>query len=1050
MWIKSLHIDRAYGRDFDLALQDLCPDMNVLCAPNGAGKSTLCATIRELLFSSQRRDIRAKAEVVVGDKVDSWTLISGEVYWESGTVTLASSDLAACYTLTIDELGRAQGTDESIKRAIERELSGGFDVSHAIVTTQPKRARASTRLVDAVKSARTQLDDATAAISDLRMLEQRASELESVRRVGDKAAAVLARISDCEKLNEKRAELEVVDAQLRNMPEMCARLQTGDDQNLRDWEQQERQACERQSRAQEQHAKWNSEIANSDRHAAALTSDSLNRAKRDLGDARTAYQAMESAEKTAHEARARFEAECQRIGWSLDPDQDAVLDHAMVRELSALLEESGEVVIPRGVFVGGRWLVALAASIVLSVIVGVLLSSIPYGVIAGLAGLLGGFIWLQYQVNRGEDASDPESLNRVRDSLKAHGLKDAEKLDSFHIAHLLQGLDRLAGDLTEYRAQNAIARDAGLKQASALAQLQESCGIEAEDVRKAADDLEELERRNRAYKEAEEQRNRSAEDLSDAEARIAIARERISNLCERAGVTVDDIDSVKEGLRVLSDWQVLANKRVEIKGAVEGMEAAIRAEDEGLLDFDTEGLIQLEEEKLSEKEAAENAARELGVLEDRLRKARSSTDVANAEAEFVGASDDLKSARSSHIVSVLSTFLLERAREACATSAIENGAISRRMSELFHRSTHGRYEVRGVRAADQSESLSFAVRDTSDAISEVKELTSLSTGARAQLLLCARIAFLESQEQSGPMPIVLDDALGHSDPERFDATMDLLLELVREGRQVIYLTDEPLHASRWVEAAQERSLGCSELHIGAARRHAHIEHVDDSMKVLPSPQSGETVSSYAERVGAPVPEKWYSAESLHIVFVLFDDLEMAFRLMQERVNTLGQASRFVQGEAAKSWSSEELNYLVERIELVRAVVDLAAIGFGRPWNEVDMDEAGELVTKTMREKFRSFAHEHGFDGARLIEAARLNQDGLKNIQKKRMAELEDHFLSRGVIAREERLSLDDIVREVRGRLPLREHSADAVEAFARVYTQVTDSSAARISSSDVS
>ena len=67
-----------------------------------------------------------------------------------------------------------------------------------------------------------------------------------------------------------------------------------------------------------------------------------------------------------------------------------------------------------------------------------------------------------------------------------------------------------------------------------------------------------------------------------------------------------------------------------------------------------------------------------------------------------------------------------------------------------------------------------------------------------------------------------------------------------------------------------------------------------------------------------------------------------------------------------------------------------------------------------------------------------------------MAELEDHFLSRGVIAREERLSLDDIVREVRGRLPLREHSADAVEAFARVYTQVTDSSAARISSSDVS
>jgi hypothetical protein len=71
----------------------------------------------------------------------------------------------------------------------------------------------------------------------------------------------------------------------------------------------------------------------------------------------------------------------------------------------------------------------------------------------------------------------------------------------------------------------------------------------------------------------------------------------------------------------------------------------------------------------------------------------------------------------------------------------------------------------------------------------------LSAGAREQLALlarlaCARLAASGSEGDGGGVPVVLDDALGHTDPERLRA-LGRILAGAAETCQVIVLTSDP-------------------------------------------------------------------------------------------------------------------------------------------------------------------------------------------------------------------------------------------------------------------
>ena len=76
----------------------------------------------------------------------------------------------------------------------------------------------------------------------------------------------------------------------------------------------------------------------------------------------------------------------------------------------------------------------------------------------------------------------------------------------------------------------------------------------------------------------------------------------------------------------------------------------------------------------------------------------------------------------------------------------------------------------------------------------------LSAGAREQIALCARLACATLVAEDGGAPVLLDDALGHSDPQRL-AGLGRALALAGRHCQILVLTCDPARY-RHVEGAQ--------------------------------------------------------------------------------------------------------------------------------------------------------------------------------------------------------------------------------------------------------
>jgi uncharacterized protein YhaN len=79
------------------------------------------------------------------------------------------------------------------------------------------------------------------------------------------------------------------------------------------------------------------------------------------------------------------------------------------------------------------------------------------------------------------------------------------------------------------------------------------------------------------------------------------------------------------------------------------------------------------------------------------------------------------------------------------------------------------------------------VRSTGEKVS----VKVMSTGTHEQLYLALRLASLERHvELHGPMPVILDDVVLHSDPRRKSAVLSALADLGRHT-QVIAFTHDP-------------------------------------------------------------------------------------------------------------------------------------------------------------------------------------------------------------------------------------------------------------------
>jgi uncharacterized protein YhaN len=113
--------------------------------------------------------------------------------------------------------------------------------------------------------------------------------------------------------------------------------------------------------------------------------------------------------------------------------------------------------------------------------------------------------------------------------------------------------------------------------------------------------------------------------------------------------------------------------------------------------------------------------------------------------------------------------------------------LLKRADELFPTLTRNRFQSLEVSFDEADEPVLVGVRATGEKVT----VNRMSTGTREQLYLALRLASLERHvELHGPMPVILDDVVLHSDPRRKSAILGALADLGR-STQVIAFTHDP-------------------------------------------------------------------------------------------------------------------------------------------------------------------------------------------------------------------------------------------------------------------
>ena len=113
--------------------------------------------------------------------------------------------------------------------------------------------------------------------------------------------------------------------------------------------------------------------------------------------------------------------------------------------------------------------------------------------------------------------------------------------------------------------------------------------------------------------------------------------------------------------------------------------------------------------------------------------------------------------------------------------------LLKRADELFPTLTCNRFEGLEASFDEADEPVLVGVRASGENV----PVSRMSTGTREQLYLALRLASLERHvELHGPMPVILDDVVLHSDPRRKSAILRALADLGRHT-QVIAFTHDP-------------------------------------------------------------------------------------------------------------------------------------------------------------------------------------------------------------------------------------------------------------------
>lgn len=1050
MKLGSLRIDRIPGLDRVLEVE-FSKTFTIVTGPNASGKSSLARALRLLLFDGQDASPRGRGLVARAEFIDAlgrrlrveregmaaarWFDADREV----DAPDLPSSIYASCYLLRITDLlvNRSPGDvhGQRLTAELRRRFQGGHDLDGLAAEMFARKPRAGQREARQLGDARRRLAVVRRRHEDLAAREDQLATREATLRELSRASVDRVEIDLAIERLSKLREIRSLADQRSNLPSVVDLLEGGEVGRLQEIDMDLEVARTAVSRLRTEIKQLKSQCT-SIRLEEPLEETRAASLRAGIGE-------IEKRQRDLVKAEHRIRAERRQLGELrrrlLDAKTPAALPVLQANDFTRLelfFDQQARVVAERATLdqeiqlLEGMhprrarlrsfrlwWLTAGLAMLIVAM--GAALASrldprFGWLVVVGLAALLGGFAWRRSSTNaigrafedrrhyelekllasrRRNDAIQSE-LRKTRAQLeRAFGFSlDLGAFASLELARLYARIGdaerRLATAEVELRVEQAMFDDEYGDWACRLADL----GIDTH-ASPGADRvaLERLISESARLAQLREQLGQRTAMLDETEARLASLVERRRKLLASCGVSDDaaGVRALERAVDALPRARDLDRRREVLSTRCHELDERLRARvDLGAASFDV--LEAMREDARAREARHEDLAGAIGGTKAELRRAREGCSMADARSDIDAARTALEERFDETLDAEAGRILLDCVRRRVRDE--NRPPLVRAAARLFALFTHEQWELCASDQADD-ESL-IAARDVRRGVQV--SVDELSDGTRTQLMLALRLAVAFETERGVELPIFLDEALSHSDDDRFDAIAQSLLLLAhREDRQFVVLTADAADTARIRRTAERLGFEMPRVRaLGESR-----ESRDVVIPALAPERRFEGYESWSDaawsrELAVTLPDPSAPVDALHLWWLLGQDRDLLIRLARARVLHVG-AWRAVVRRGAPSWLTAAER---ERVEFAVAVWEAWRNSWriGRSSRVVDdalidssalSDRFLEPATELLRECDRD---------PELFLAA-LARGALPRFQKRRIEELAHEWRGRGLL-----------------------------------------------------
>ena len=540
----------------------------------------------------------------------------------------------------------------------------------------------------------------------------------------------------------------------------------------------------------------------------------------------------------------------------------------------------------------------------------------------------------------------------------------------------------------------------------------------AENHSGAAAKVESLRTLLQTYKRAESDIKSAERDLDRTGRAISRKEKDLEELFEAAGL--DSFEDKEQELKNrISNWEVYKEKRDDDKNAQIELNLALRP----IKGTDLEGLSQeeLKEEKealkpLSEKEAELRAT--IGGIVALIKEAKKDAGTAEKNAEVDQCIERLKESYEANKEAEIGELLVDFVRN--QHDETDKAVIVKRAQELFSKFTLNRCELEVDRVDDAA---SFICVENGTLRRKLNN-SELSGGTQVQLLMAARIAFVEQHEKDGiKIPFILDEVLANSDEQRADEIIKAGISMAREGRQIFYLTAQHDEVFKWTSELNKSDLkeDVDYKRVDLAKERGFSEKEQIPAVEYPAPPSDPIPEpgnmghkEYGETLNLlPIDPKG-NVDEVDLWYVI-EDPQALYKLRNIGRNRWVQLKNMVRHGQSQQFAKDAPEF--KQAEAAAQILDLTLksnqIGKGKPVTPPALKNCDCLKTSTYLDRVIEMADHLDGEGKLLIE--KLKNGEIRGFGK-RAELLEQELEQEGYIDTSEELTFEEIRESVLGQV----------------------------------